>query len=83
MVVLNKIEIAVLNACVDEIMSCTGGEFGYTDDLAIDGLTKNQLAGYLSQLIQKQLIGIYPEFNQLYLKELAKEYVDCKNCELN
>jgi hypothetical protein len=83
MVVLNEFEIAVLNACVSEIMSCTGGEFGYSDDVEVEGLTKKQIGGYLSQLSQKKVISIYDDWKQMHLKELAEQYVDVKNCELN
>jgi hypothetical protein len=64
-------------------MDCTHGEFGYISDIKVIGLHKNQVKGYVSQLIQKKMIGTDSEFGQLYIKEKAKDYVDCKNCELN
>ena len=53
---LNETELKVLNACAQEVINCTNGEFGYTEDIKVEGLSKNQLKGYLSQLVQKSLI---------------------------
>ena len=55
---LNKNEKAVLEGCVQAIQWCTKGEFGFTDDVKVVGLTDNQIKGYLSQLQKKNYIFI-------------------------
>lgn len=56
---LNEVEIKVLISCVQEIVKCTRCEFGITGDIEVDGLKKNQIKGYLSQLVQKRYIDIF------------------------
>jgi hypothetical protein len=73
---LNPIEKCVLDSCVQSVINETGGEFGYTVDVKVDGLTKNQIKGYLSQLTQKKLITICDdEFGQMFINESAKEFI--------
>ena len=67
---LNENEVKVLIAVFDEIMDCTNGEFGYTDDLTVDGLTTNQIKGYLSQLVQKGRISIDDERQQVMMMNI-------------
>ena len=57
---LNKNELNVLKACVDNAMDAAGGDFGFTDEVVangVDGLSKSQIKGYLSAL-QKKYIDI-------------------------
>lgn len=53
---LNTVELEVLKACENEVISCTGSEFGYTEDVKVSGMRTQQLKGYLSQLVQKGCI---------------------------
>ncbi len=72
--ILNPKEIEVLKACVNEVISCTGSEFGYTSDIKLEGFSKNQLKGYFSQLVQKKTICIYEDFDgQFNLTKLGCE----------
>ena len=64
---LNENEVRVLKAVHREIMDCTNGEFGYTDTVSIDGLSKNQIKGYLGQLVQKNRISIDDENQQVMM----------------
>lgn len=52
---LNKVELEVYKACIN---ACKNGDNGYEfilDDVKCD-IKKNSLKGYLSQLVQKELI---------------------------
>ena len=74
---LNSNEQDVLEACKQAIIDCTNGEFGYTSDVKVEGLTKNQIKGYLSQLAQKRLIDIADDFDgQMHLREESKEFLN-------
>ena len=53
---LNEQEIEALSLVAQQIRDCTGGEFGYIDEIRTEVFTKHQLAGYASQLSQKGLI---------------------------
>ena len=55
-VTLNENEKQVLMACMNEIVHCTGCEFGCSTDVIVDDMTKNQIKGYLSVLQTKKLI---------------------------
>lgn len=50
---LNEMELAVLTAVKEEIISCTRSEFCFGGDVKVVGLSEKQLYGYLSQLSQK------------------------------
>ena len=63
---LNETEMKTLIAVGKAIQDCTGGEFGYGDEVTIDGVTGAAKAGYISQLVQKNLIERY-EYGQLML----------------
>ena len=56
---LNDNELKVLNAVFDNIQDETGGQFGWSDGIEVDGLSKHQVAGYISQLSQKDLILLH------------------------
>ena len=55
---LNAKETAVLKALADAADAATAYEFGFTDEVDYRGLglTKNQYAGYVSQIVSKQYI---------------------------
>ena len=54
MISLNENEIAVYNACVEGIYGDTGCEFDIP--WGVNGLSKNQIKGYLGDLEKKGLI---------------------------
>lgn len=56
---LNQNEIAVLKACMNAIIDFTGCEFGVVNEIKANGISANQLKGYLSQLQSKEYISIY------------------------
>lgn len=71
---LNENEIKVLMSVVDSIRDCTGNEFGFTEDVKVEGLTKNQIKGYLSQLQQKKMIHIFDDsFHQVMLTAIGEK----------
>ena len=54
---LNDNEFKVLLSLIKQVIECTGNEFGYTEDVLIpEGITKNQLKGYISDLSKKGYI---------------------------
>jgi hypothetical protein len=55
---LNQNEIAVFRA-MQKNTENNGGDFGFTDEIMVEGLTKHQIAGYIGQLQKKGLIDIY------------------------
>jgi hypothetical protein len=73
---LNETECAVLNACAMQIVYETSCEFGYADDVKIEGMTKHQIAGYVSQLCQKGYIDIEPDSKQMMLRDKAAVLYD-------
>jgi hypothetical protein len=62
---LNEGEYKVLLACAKNIDHNTGIEFGYADEVKVEGLSKHQIAGYISQLSQKRYITIDDECQQM------------------
>ena len=70
---LNEIELKVLTACKDNIIENTGNEFGFGDEIEIENLSKNQVKGYLGQLVLKGYIYIDEEGSQLLLNKKCKE----------
>lgn len=67
----------VLKAALDSIDEESGGEFGYASDVKVEGLSKKQVSGYLSQLVQKGYLTILTEFHS-YMEATDK----CKD-EIN
>jgi hypothetical protein len=53
---LNKNEQEVLRAVIWNVKDCTHWEFGFGDEIEVDGLSKHQVAGYLSSLQSKGYI---------------------------
>ncbi len=55
---INQNEWRVLVACVDNALDTAGGDFGFSDEISryVTDLSKQQVAGYLSQLDSKGLI---------------------------
>jgi len=79
--ILNKTEIQILEVCVQTAIKETGGEFGYTEDVKLEGLTNNQIKGYLSQLVQKEMISIN-EWDQIKIKKQAAEFTNVITIQL-
>ena len=73
---LNDIELKVLKAVADNIIHETNGQFGYSDQVRVDGLTVNQIKGYLSQLVQKGMIRIWEEDGQTNILEKGIEAIN-------
>ena len=58
---LNENERTAFRACVQNTKDVAGGDFGFTDEIRTpDGMTRNQLKGYLGQLTQKGYVRVYP-----------------------
>ena len=55
---LNQTETKVLTSCLNEIVRATGCEFGVVKYMNREGLSENQIKGYLPQLLQKGFIVI-------------------------
>lgn len=53
---LNENEYKVYKAAVKAAEKATGGDFGFGEDVVVPGMTKRQIAGYLSQLEQKDYL---------------------------
>ena len=64
---LNSTEKMVLIGVAQEIVNCTSGQFGFSSDMKIDGITKNQKSGYISQLVTKGLVWVDSESTQMML----------------
>jgi hypothetical protein len=65
---LNENERAVLIAVRNAIVEETDNEFCYADSVKVENLSDHQVAGYLSQLSQKNRIYIDSySFNQCYM----------------
>ena len=73
---LNTNEYKVLKAMVKQAWDETGGEFGYTDTIKVNDLSKHQVAGYIGDLEKKRYISIYPDFNQFLLRKKVEEVFD-------
>lgn len=73
---LNETEVLVLNACASQIVSETGCEFAYADDVKIDGMSKHQVAGYVGSLSSKGYISVEPDSKQMMLKNKAANLYD-------
>lgn len=56
-ITINKNEEAVLKALVDE-SAMNGHDFGFADGIVVEGLSKHQIAGYISAIERKDLIRI-------------------------
>ncbi len=56
---LNTNELNVLKAIVKASDDLTGGDFTYAADVELPtGITKNQMSGYISQLVTKEYISV-------------------------
>jgi hypothetical protein len=55
---LNENELKVLKSLVSSSAD-TGHDFGWTDEHDDCGFSKHQMAGYISQLSQKEYIELY------------------------
>lgn len=73
---LNTNEYKVLKAMVRQAWDETRGEFGYTDTIKVNGLSKHQVAGYIGDLEKKRYINIFPDFNQFLLVKKVEEVFD-------
>lgn len=65
---INNNELQALKSVAQEIVSCTGNQFGFLSDAAApEGMTRKQFDGYCGQLTQKKLIWIDDEFGSAML----------------
>lgn len=58
---LNATEKEILQAMYNEVVACTGDEFGYMEDVSRCGLSKHQFAGYVGSLMKKGAIDYISE----------------------
>lgn len=61
MININANELTILKACLDNAQDAAGGDFGFSDEVhgyVSDGFSQHQVAGYLSQLQEKNLIWL-------------------------
>ena len=76
---LNSIEIQVLNG-IKEGHKWAGGDFTYADEVIVDGLSVNQIKGYISQLLQKGYIYICEETRQIgFMKKSLEIFPDLED----
>jgi len=76
---LNNIEKLVYNAVYDAAKLSTGGDFTYADevyDIVKDQMSQNQLKGYLSQLVQKNMIVITSDKYKQILGERGNPFYE-------
>lgn len=52
---LNKNELTVLKALINEVKGCTGNEFGYMEDVNRGKFSNHEFAGYISALSNKKV----------------------------
>jgi len=57
---LNVNERKTLRSCLASARG-NGYDFGFTDEIQIEGLNQKQIGGYLSQLIKKGFIWVHEE----------------------
>ena len=65
---MNINERNVLKAVLDNALDASGGDFGFSDEVianGVEGLSKNQIKGYLSSIQAKGLIFIDDEMGQI------------------
>lgn len=70
---LNENEKKVLKAMVEQAWDETRGDFGFTTEIKVRGLTKHQVAGYIGDLEKKGYIEISHEFDQFQLRKKVEE----------
>lgn len=64
---LNSNEVLVFLACCEDAR-LNGYDFGYADGLAVEGLSKHQIAGYISSLVSKDAVRIVDdEYRQMVI----------------
>lgn len=51
----------VLFAALDNIQACTAGQFGFSDEVHVDGISEAQKAGHFSDLNKKGLLISWTE----------------------
>lgn len=68
---LNDNEVLVLRALVNQMLKCTGGEFGYMGHVDKGDFTKHQFAGYISSLKEK---GAFEYLDNLSSEEYEGQY---------
>ena len=56
---LNENERKVLKAMVDNANYWNGGDFGFTEELSVPGLSRHQVSGYMSDLQTKGYIQVH------------------------
>lgn len=57
---LNENETKVLEACIKVSTHYGEGPYYCVDEVSVDGLTRNQIKGYIAQLTNKGYVGQYP-----------------------
>ena len=83
---LNKNEVKVIRALVEQAWSESEGEFGFTDNIKVKGLNKHQIAGYIGDLEKKGYIRIYHEVGYdlfLLMKKVEEIFPDVEVYEDN
>lgn len=56
MVMLNETELKVFKAMADEVLTVSGGDFGFMESVDRCGLSKHQFAGFVGSLVKKNLV---------------------------
>ena len=74
---LNQNETKVLIACVGAIVDASDFTFGCIDEINAEGISTNQLKGYLSVLKQKNAIELHQTepSPQVYLTKVGADYL--------
>lgn len=77
---LNVNEKKVLKAMIENALDEAGGDFGFTTNIKVKGLTKHQIAGYIGDLEKKKYISVYHEFDQFEIRKKTEKIF--KNVEV-
>ncbi len=68
---INANEKKVLGALVEDSAG-NGHDFGFADDIRVDGLSRHQVAGYIGALVSKDLVRITDdEYRQTVIRPSA------------
>lgn len=57
---LNENEAKVLEACIKVSLSYGEGPYYLIDEVSVEGLSRNQIKGYIAQLTVKGYVGQFP-----------------------
>lgn len=69
---LNEKEIEVLKGA-KRSSDGNNGDFGFAENIEIEGLNRHQIAGYIGQLVSKDLLNVFDQGTSRECFELTQE----------